>query len=561
MPSAVPAWIHYMEDVLTGRRLAGRLERLSVERCVRMAMDDRFTFDFAEAARVIEIFGYFRHTKGKYAGKLFELMPWQEYFLAMLYGMKKTGTDLRTFRKGLLCVPKKNGKSEFAGAIGVLMTFFENEEGAECYSAANKLDQAVYSWEAGMKILKRLRHESESINQDLALYNSTNNRNLINLANDSFFRPISSDSKTLDGVNPHLALIDEYHEAKDSSIPDNMESGSVAREQPLLLYTTTRGFNPLGPLYQFEQSCIRILEGDQEDFTLLPMIYTLDEGDDWEDEGVWEKANPGLGRTPTLDGLQTMYTKARNEGSTAEINFKTKNLNLWATVEERWIKHSDFISGCSRWDPAELAGLRCFGGLDLGKTRDFTAIAYLFPPQAHFDRYRVLMRYFLPEESAEELIRKDMVPYFDWQSKGYITLTPGNVIDLDYIFSVILQDHALFDLKGMSYDPWNATHLATKLTAEEVRMNEFRQNTGTFNEPITKMENVILTGELDHAYNPVLGWNFGNVVLYRDPNGNVKFDKNRSRSKIDGAVALAEAFGEYLDFKLEETPEFTISWM
>ncbi len=304
-----------------------------------------------------------------------------------------------------------------------------------------------------------------------------------------------------------------------------------------------------------------MLEGTQENESLLPMIYTLDDDDDWEDEGVWEKANPGLGRTPTVEGLRVEYTKARNEGSTFEVNFKTKNLNLWATVQERWIKQSDFVRGCSHWDPAELEGLRCFAGLDLGKTRDFTAIAYLFPPQAHFERYRVLMRYFLPEESAEELIRKDMVPYFDWRDAGWITLTPGNVIDLDYIFGIILQDHARYDLKGMSYDPWNATHLATKLTAEEVSMNEFRQNTGTFNEPITSMEKVILSGELDHLNNPVLGWNFGNVVLYRDGNGNVKFDKNRSRSKIDGAVALAEAFGEYLDYKLEETPEFTISWM
>jgi phage terminase large subunit-like protein len=549
-----------MEDVLTGRRLAGRLERLSVERCIRMAGYDHLYFDFEEAQRVITIVGYFKHTKGKYAGRLFELMPWQEFFLAMLFGMKYRDTGLRVFRKALLCVPKKNGKSEFAGAIATIMTFFEDEEGAECYSAANKYDQALFSWEASMKILKRLRRDSESINTALRIYDSTNNRNLINSDNDSFFRPIAADAKTMDGVNPHLAIIDEYHEAKDASIPNNMESGMVSREQPLLLIITTRGFNVTGPLFLFEESCVRILEGTQENDSLFPMIYTLDEGDDWEDEEVWEKANPGLGRTPTIAGLQVEYTKARNEGSTFEVNFKTKNLNLWATVEDRWIKQSDFVKGCSDWSVAAMEGLTCYAGLDLAKTRDFTAIAYLFPPQAHFDRYRVIMRYFLPEDSAADLIRKDMVPYFDWRDQGYITLTPGNVTDLDYIFDVILQDHALFNLVGMSYDPWNATHLATKLVAEEVKMNEFRQNTSTFNEPITTMEKIILSGDLDHGNHPVLSWNFGNVVLLRDANGNVKFNKNKSRSKIDGAVALAEAFGEYLDFKMEETSEFFIAW-
>ena len=558
---SVPEWCDYATAVLSGERLAGRLERLSVERCIRMAWRDDIVFDFDEADRVLEIVSYFRHTKGKYAGKRFELMPWQQWFLVMLFAMKYRASGLRVFRKALLCVPKKNGKSEFAGAIATIMTFFEDEEGAECYSAANKYDQALFCWDAAKKILKRLRRESESINGCLRLYDSTNNRNLINSDNDSFFKPIAADAKTLDGVNPHLAIIDEYHEAKDAAIPNNMESGMVSREQPLLLIITTRGFNVNGPLFLFEQMCERVLEGTQQNENLLPLIYTLDEGDDWEDKGVWEKANPGLGRTPTVEGLTQEFTKAVNEGSTFEVNFKTKNLNVWATVADRWIKQRDYNSGASRWDPTELEGLMCFTGIDLAKTRDLTAVAHLFPPQAGFDRFRVLMRYYLPEDSAAELERKDMVPYFDWQRQGWITLTPGNVIDLDYIAEQILADHARFGLRAAGYDPWNATHLATKLAAEEVEMNEFRQNTSTFNEPITTLERLILEGRVDHCFNPILEWNFANVVLYTDTNGNVKFDKNKSRSKIDGAVATAMAVGEYLDYKIEEPAEFKVVWM
>lgn len=553
----VPFWAQYMEDVLTGKRLAGELERLSVERCIRLVQKSNIEFDFEEAERVVNIVGIFRHTKGKYAGELFELMPWQEFFLAMIFGMKYADSSLRLFRTALLCVPKKNGKSEFSGAIATIMAFFEDEEGAECYSAANKYDQAIYSWDASRKILRRLRLESESINNDLAIYNSTNNRNLVNLSNDSFFKPISADSKTLDGVNPHFAAIDEFHEAKTNDIPNNMESGMVSREQPMLLYTTTRGFNIQGPLFRMEQSFELILKGEMEDDEVFPLIFTLDPDDDWEDESVWIKANPGLGRTPTLEGLRGLYTKAKTRGSSHEINFKTKNLNVWTSVAARWVKDSDFIGGRSTWDKSELDGLMCFAGLDLAKTRDVTAVSYLFPPQAGFDRYRVLTRYFMPEVSAKELEADDMVPYEDWSRAGWLTLTPGNVRDDSYIQATILNDFRNFDVKGISYDPWNATTLAVNLVEEEVIMNEFRQNTSNFNEPITYLEGIIMRHELDCGGDPIMRWMFGNIEIYTDGNGNIKFDKNKSRQKIDGPVALAMGVAEWLDYKLEETADWS----
>jgi phage terminase large subunit-like protein len=541
-----------MEDVLTGKRLAGELERLCVERCIRLVQKETIFFDNDEANRVIDIVGFFRHTKGKYAGKLFELMPWQEFFLVMLFGMKYVVSDLRLFRTALLCVPKKNGKSEFSGAIGTIMTFFEDEEGAECYSAANKLDQAKYSWEASMKILKRLRLESESINNDLGLYNSTNNCNLVNRSNDSFFKPISADSKTLDGVNPQFAAIDEFHEAKTNDIPNNMESGMVSREQPLLLYTTTRGFNIQGPLFRMEQSFELILKGELEDDEVFPLIYTLDPDDDWEDESLWIKANPGLGRTPTLEGLRGLYTKAKTRGSSHEINFKTKNLNIWTSVAARWVKDSDFIAGRSTWDRSELSGLMCFAGLDLAKTRDLTAVSYFFPPQAGFDKFRVLTRYFMPTISAKECEADDMVPYEDWARAGWLTLTPGNVRDDSHIMATIMNDCREFDVKGISYDPWNATTLAVNLTEEEVEMNEFRQNTSNFNEPITHLEGIVMSHELDCGGDPMMRWMFGNIEIYTDGNGNRKFDKQRSRQKIDGPVALAMGVAEWLDYKITD---------
>ncbi len=550
-----------MTDVLTGDRLAGRLERLCVERSIRHAQDDRFYLDVEEVERILEIVSFFRHTKGKYAKRLFELMPWQQFFLAMVFGMKYQNSGLRLYRKALLCVPKKNGKSEFAGAIGVLMTYFDGEYGAECYSAANKYDQAMYSWNAAKGILKQLANEDEGINGDLKVYDSITTRSLLNDADECFFKPIAADSKTLDGVNPHFAVIDEYHEAKDTAIPDNMESGMVSREQPLLLITTTRGFNIGAPLWQLEDSYTQILKGTIENENVFPLIFALDEDDDWQDESVWIKANPGLGRTPTVEGLQQEYRKAITEGARREISFRTKNLNEWTSVSSRFIKDSELMAGSTKdWEEADLDGLLCFCGLDLAKTRDITAVAYLFPPQAGFDKFRVLMRYYLPEDNAKERSRQDRVSYLEWADKGWITLTPGNVVDYELILSHILNDGATYDVRGMAYDPWNAAHMATKLAENGLEVREFAQNTRKFNEPIRFLESRALLAELDLRHDPVLRWMFGNIEIYTDGNGNIKFDKGRSKEKIDGPVALAMAFAEYLDYKLTEAPSFEILW-
>ncbi|NJC24790.1 terminase large subunit [Neolewinella antarctica] len=556
----VPGWARYMTKVLDGERKAGRRERLCVERCVRLANKEEYYFDFDEAERVIEIVGLFRHTKGTYAGEIFEMMDWQEFFLVMIFALKKVKNDLRVFRKSILCVSKKNGKTEFAAAIANIFTFFDDEEGAECYSAANKYDQAEFSWIAAKKMMTYAARESEWVNQTLKVYDSTVRRSIINTESDSWFKPMAADAKTMDGVNPHLCIVDEYHEAKDSAIPDNMESGMVSREQPMLLITTTRGFNINGPLWRFEKSCDHILEGTVENDDILPLIFCLDDDDDWEDESLWEKANPGLGRTPTMSGLQTEFRKAQTEGALKEISFKTKNLNIWTSVASRWVKDKDYMSGASDWKPEDVEGLLCFGGLDLAKTRDITCAAYLFPPQAGFDRFRVLMRHYVPEENAQERSRKDLVPYLDWAEEGWITTTPGNVADYDHILAGIIADSKYFNLRGMSYDPWNAAHLATQAHESGILMSEFAQRASKFSEPIHYMLKAILKGELDHRNDPVLRWMFGNIVTYTDGNGNVKFDKGKSREKIDGAVALAMAFGEYLNYKLVESPDFGINW-
>lgn len=545
-------WQTYIDDVLSGERLAGRLERLAVERFIRLCDDDRYYFDQEEAEFIIQLLSCLRHTKGKYYGKKWQLLPWQAFFFAYIFGLKYKESNLRVVRKVLLCMAKKGGKSEVGGALGAIMSFFDNEHGAECYSAANKYDQAKFCWDAAKVMLKQLAAENDYVGTGLKVYDSITTRSVINEHTSSFFKPIAADAKTLDGVNPHLGLVDEYHEAADDSIPNNLESGMVAREQPLLCIVTTRGFNSTGVLRQLEDAYISMLEGKMENDSVFPLIFSLDEGDDWQDEEVWPKANPGIGITPTWEGLREQFAKAKTEGATAEVNFRTKNMNQWTNVAAVWIQDDVWMEGSTSYAWDDLKGRICFGGLDLASTRDIAAFSMLFPPKEEGERYKHLTRYYCPEDSIRERSRKDRVPYEQWVADGWLIPTPGNIIDYDFIKEDIYNAAADFDLKMIYYDKFNGSKVLPELIEGGLECEPFRQTAAYFNAPLKEMERQAIGGLLNQGKDPVMRWMAGNVVIAMDSNGNIKFDKQKCREKIDGMVALGMGYGAYLSYKEEE---------
>ena len=592
-------WQTYIDDVLSGKRLSGRLERLAVERFLRLCADDRYYFDEDVAQQVIDIIGCFRHTKGKYYGKLWQLLPWQAFFFAYIFGMKHKDTHLRVTRKVLLCMAKKGGKSEVGGALGVLMTYFDGEQGAECYSAANKYDQARFCWDAAKVMLKQLAQENEYIAANLKIYDSITTRGIQSDDTSSFFKPISADAKTLDGVNPHLGIVDEYHEASDTSIPDNLESGMVAREQPLLAIVTTRGFNSRGVLRQLEDTYIAILEGKLENDSVFPLVFSLDDGDDWQDESVWPKANPGIGITPSLEGLREQYKKAVTEGATSEVNFRTKNMNVWTNVASVWIQDEIWTRDTTDYNDQDLLGRVCFAGLDLASTRDIAAFTMLFPPSEEGEKYKQITRYYCPEDQIRERSRVDRVPYEQWVADGWLTATPGDVIDYDYIENDIANAAAMFDLQGVFFDRHRAAKVIPAVIESGIECTPFAQTPGAFNDPLVELERAVVgtqwiivskpagnvpiyktpelfdisrkdhevgdivfvesertyyrkSGIFDQGKDPIMRWMAGNVVIYMDGNGNIKFDKSKAREKIDGMVALGMAFGSYLANKKDE---------
>ena len=551
-------WESYIKEVQSGKRLTGELERLSVERFLHLCKKDSYYFDKIGAEETLHIISQFKHTKGSFKGVPFNILGWQAFFWAYMFGLKDKADNLRVVREVLLCMAKKGGKSEVGGATGVYMTFFDNEPGAECYSAANSSDQAEFSWSAGATICKQLIETDEEFASICKVHDSVNNRKIIDTSSDSSFKTIAAENRTLDGVNPHFALIDEFHEARHDSIPKNIRSGMVQRRQPLLMYVTTRGFNPNSELSRLERKHITLLRNQQQDDSAMSLIFAFDADDekklkdDWGkpideiDKTYWGKSNPGLGIAPSVKGLEGMYVDAINEGVSAQTNVMVKNFNIWVRQSKAWINIQHWNECRKPIDLASLRGKTAYGGFDLSTKWDLTCFGLLFPPQPGVSDFVFLAKYYCPEDGIKFRANRDKVPYPDWQREGWLKATPGNVIDYEYIRADILEEGAKYDIPVVYYDPFTATETAIKLTEAGVNCLEMRQNGHYFTEPILKLEEIIGKHTLNKGIDPVLDWMFENVAIKQYPDSKVMFDKKESREKIDGMVVLAMCMGGYL---------------
>lgn len=544
----------YIKEVLEGKRLVGESELAAVKRWSDFEADPDIYYDEKGVERVIQIFRLLKHTSGEYYGKRFQLLPWQIFVLSWIFGWKYKESGYRVTRKAYVEVAKKNGKSELAGAIGLYGAFFDGEMGAECYSAANKYDQATICWNAGKVMATQFMQESKKFASICKVYDSITTRGLKNVQGESSFKPIAADSKTLDGVRPHFAIIDEYHEAKDDSILRNLASGMVNRTQPLLFIITTAGFNINGPCHQYRKVVNDIVSGKKEDKSTFGLIFTANKDDDWNDEKTWQKANPSIGTTPSWDGLRTEYTKALNEGQSAEINFKTKNLNIWVRQSKTWITDKIWMQGNKMESEEKLMGSECYAAVDLSTKWDLTCFGLLFPPTPGRDSFIFKAKYYCPQEGATFRAKKDGVPYLDWAKDKYLYLTEGNVTDFNAVQLDIQEAMQNYFVQKVYYDPWQSTQFASELFADGVPMEQFRQTVVNYNEPIREMEALISKGQIWHGGDPVLRWMAGNITLKTNHTGLIMFDKDKSQEKIDGMVVLAMCYAAYMDSKKGQRP-------
>lgn len=536
---------NYVKSVQSGSRLCCEFERLAVDRHLRDLKNPKYYFDEAAGLRFCNFFKLLNHFKGEKAGEEFVLDHWQVFVTMMIFGWKVRKTGYRRFRYADVVIPRKNGKSTFAAGLALACMMIDGEMGAEIYSAGTDRDQASVVWGTA----KEMAEKSPAIKQFLWL----GKKAIVMESTVSSFKPLSRELKNKDGSNPHMAVCDERHAWQSNEMFEVLKSGLGARRQALIFTITTAGRDVSVPYFSQMEFLADILRGKVSQDNQFVMIFAPDEGDDWKDPQTWRKVNPGIGTALSLDYIRDECAEAVKKGGSIEANFKTKNLNIWVNAPDIWIS-DDMVRNCAYGtDPASLQGKKCYAGLDIASHVDINALALFFPDEPHKP---VLMHYWLPEAKINDPDRKDVVDYYLWQQMGWIHSMPGNMLDTDQMSSDIAKILRQYNVQNLSFDPYKAYHgIMQNLQKDGLGeiLDEFPQGIKTMSEPTKRVEGMITGAEVDLMGDPVIRWMFGNVVLYRDPNDNIKVHKGKSRGKIDGVVALINAVGGWMSKTAEET--------
>jgi phage terminase large subunit-like protein len=503
------------------------------ERAVRGDGNWLFRVDLAEGAMTFA--SALPNIKGPSAGKPLNLMDWQRFIYANIFGFtERERPDVRRFRQGTVWVPRGNGKTTVAAPIALQMTFIEEEGGAEGYAAAVTRDQARILFDVALQMTKRAPRFREYSGVDTAANAIFQERTASKLI------PISSDAKALDGLNVQVAICDEIGSHKTPQVYDVLLTAMGKRLSPFLLSISTATGNNSGIGRQLWDYGVRLLDGIDDDERTFAMIYTPDDTDDIWDERTWRKVNPGWGQTVQPAGFYSAAKQARNNAAQEAI-FKTRHLNIWVGADEAlfqtraWIECKD-----ERLTLEDFAGVECHLGLDLASKTDLAAIGIAFAmPNNH---YAVFAQSFINEAAVEEARNAS---YAGWAASGDLNVTDGNEIDFGVIEEAVLSLCRSFNVRSVAYDPWNATQLAQRLMLEGVPMVEMRPVMSNLSEPTKEFDAAMRARRLHHNGNGVLGWCVGNCVGQYDAVGNVRPNKPRHRNeaKIDAAVAVIMALG------------------
>lgn len=549
----------YANDVRTGNIVVGKRIKQAVERFftwIENAETDGYILDHEKGMKIINFYpSFLNHTIGKLAGQPFELAPFQQFTMYNLFGWINVKTGYRRINTVYDKRAKKNGKTAEMAGLALYCLSFDMEMEAQIYVGATKEEQARICWKQAKMYIESpvanpaLRNMGFYCQQKVIGFKRTG----------STMMPLGGDSKTQDGVNCHLGIIDEYHGHKDDSVKENLESSTVQRSQPIIYQITTAGANIQSACKRYEESVIEVLEGRNIDHSLWIMIHDIDQEDlalpeSWENSDLWVKANPLLGNGLALEGIQKEYTKAINQASKIR-NFKTKNLNMWVDQQFDWISTDIWMR--NKVDVIPLSVFSKFGsyaGLDLSTTTDLSAFSILSEPNDFGERF-LKVWLFCPKNTIERRSKEDRVPYQYWADEGYIIATPGDVIDYAEIEKVILKNYYSYNVKRIGFDRYNAWDLIQRLQEANLQVSEFSQAIGVISAPTKEFEKLVTSDKIKHDGNPALAWMLASCDIYRDANENIKVHKGRSSAngrRVDGIIATINALGESMS-----TPEPT----
>ena len=497
-----------------------------------MAKDSYYDKDAADYA--VNFIECLSHTKGKWSGKPFELIDWQEQIIRDIFGTLKPN-GYRQFNTAYIEIPKKMGKSELAAAVALLLCCGDGEERAEVYGCAADRQQASIVFEVAADMVRM----SPALSKRVKILSAT--KRIVFQPTNSFYQVLSAEAYSKHGFNIHGVVFDELHTQPNRKLFDVMTKGSGdARTQPLYFLITTAGSDTKSICYETHQKAKDLLEGRKVDPTFYPVIYGADESDDWTDPKVWKKANPSLGITVGIDKVKAACESAK-QNPAEENTFRQLRLNQWVKQAVRWMPMDKWDKCAFAVNEEDLLGRVCYGGLDLSSSIDITAFVLVFPPEVEDDKYVVLPYFWLPEETLNLRVNRDHVPYDVWEKQGYLKTTEGNVVHYGFIEKFIEELGEKYNIREIAFDRWGAVQMVQNLEGMGFTVVPFGQGFKDMSPPTKELMKLTLEEKVAHGGHPVLRWMMDNIFIRTDPAGNIKPDKEKSTEKIDGAVATIMA--------------------
>jgi phage terminase large subunit-like protein len=502
-------------------------------------------FDPDRVDKVIHSFNLLRHTQGQWAGRPLKPDPWQvAYVLAPVFGWvywdEDANANVRVVRELYVDIPRKNGKSTLSGGIALYLTCADGEQGGQVVAAATNERQAGFVFAP----IKQLAEKAPALKGRVQPLK----KKIVHPRSGSYFECVASVADAQHGANLHGAIIDELHIHKDPELVETIETGTGSRTQPLIVIITTADSGKRESIYdrkrgRVEQLARRVFTAH----TVYGVIWAAEKDDDPHSEDVWRKANPGYGISPTRAYMRARSDEAKQ--SPADMaKFQRLHLGLRTKQETKFLRLDAWDRNASMVDERKLEGRAAYGGLDLASTSDLCALCWLFPDD-ETGTLDAVFRFWTPEDNLRALDKRTAGAASKWVRQGFLTATPGNVADYDWIKEQIRRDRDYFKVKSIGYDPWNASQLTNDLVSERAPMVKVRQGFATMSPVLKEIQRLTLQGTaevptLRHGGHPVVRWCVDNLAVAMDSSGNVKPDKANSGDKIDGVSALATAMAE-----------------
>ena len=551
--------IEYWDKIQSGEEVVGaKIRKVYKKLAWDLDHPGEYFYSPKRANHILEFAENYCHNyQGKDGGKLVRLELWEKAMLAAIFGFVDV-EGIRKYREALLIVGKKNGKSLLASVVGDYLLTADGEAGPEVYAVATKMDQAKKIWLASKLMIKKspaLRKRVKTLVSELYC-----------TANEGIFRPLASDSNTLDGLNVHGCLMDEIHQWKQGrALYDIMADGTTAREQPLIFITSTAGVIREDIYDEKYDEATRVINGyfdpvGYHDEHFLPFIYELDSRKEWVDPACWKKANPGLGTIKSLEQLTDKVNKAKANPALVK-NLVCKEFNIRETSSEAWLTFEQLNNpdtfridrkagkllwthdGSTRALPPPKYGI---GGADLSSTTDLTAAKVIFMVPGCPNVF-VLQMYWLPEDLLEQRTKEDKIPYDLWAEQGLLRTTPGNKVHAKYVTQWFLEIQNDLDvyIPWVGYDAWSATYWVEEMKGEfgKESMVAVHQGKQTLSAPMKQLGADLSSKLVVYNNNPIDKWCLANTAIDIDKNDNIQPKKTSSpRKRIDGLAALLDAY-------------------